>query len=36
MNNQEYLDTFDEVRDLYKKLHTMRLDPGTGSHQRAD
>lgn len=26
MNNQEYLDTFDEVRDGYKKLHTMRLD----------
>ena len=26
MNNQEYLDTFDEVRDGYKKLHTMCLD----------
>ena len=26
MNNQEYLDTFDEVRDGYKKLHTMSLD----------
>lgn len=26
MNNQEYLDTFDEVRDVYKKLHTMVLD----------
>jgi hypothetical protein len=26
MNNQEYLDTFDEVRDGYKKLHTMGLD----------
>lgn len=26
MNNQEYLDTFDEVRDVYKKLHTMGLD----------
>lgn len=26
MNNQEYLDTFDEVRDAYKKLHTMGLD----------
>ena len=26
MNNQEYLDTFDEVRDVYKKLHTMPLD----------
>ena len=26
MNNQEYLDTFDEVRDAYKKLHTMALD----------
>ena len=26
MNNQEYLDTFDEVRDGYKKLHTMPLD----------
>lgn len=27
MNNQEYIDTFDEVRDGYKKLHTMTLDP---------
>ena len=27
MNNQEYIDTFDEVRDGYKKLHTMVLDP---------
>ena len=27
MNNQEYVDTFDEVRDGYKKLHTMGLDP---------
>ena len=26
MNNQEYLDTFDEVRTGYKKLHTMGLD----------
>lgn len=26
MNNQEYLDTFDEVRDVYRKLHTMGLD----------
>ena len=26
MNNREYLDTFDEVRDVYKKLHTMTLD----------
>ena len=26
MNNQEYLDTFNEVRDGYKKLHTMSLD----------
>lgn len=26
MNNQEYVDTFDEVRDGYKKLHTMVLD----------
>ena len=26
MNNQEYVDTFDEVRDGYKKLHTMALD----------
>lgn len=26
MNNQEYIDTFDEVRDGYKKLHTMTLD----------
>ena len=26
MNNQEYLDTFDEVRTGYKKLHTMDLD----------
>lgn len=26
MNNQEYLDTFDEVRDVYKKLHTMTID----------
>lgn len=26
MINREYLDTFDEVRDGYKKLHTMTLD----------
>lgn len=26
MNNQEYLDTFNEVRGVYKKLHTMGLD----------
>ena len=26
MNNQEYIDTFDEVRTGYKKLHTMALD----------
>lgn len=26
MNNQEYIDTFDEVRDGYKKLHTMTID----------
>lgn len=26
MKNQEYIDTFDEVRDGYKKLHTMGLD----------
>lgn len=26
MNNQEYIDTFDEVREGYKKLHTMGLD----------
>lgn len=26
MNNQEYIDTFDEVRDGHKKLHTMALD----------
>lgn len=26
MNNQEYVDTFDEVRTGYKKLHTMGLD----------
>lgn len=26
MNNQEYIDTFDEVRGGYKKLHTMGLD----------
>lgn len=26
MDNQEYIDTFDEVRDGYKKLHTMALD----------
>lgn len=26
MNNQEYIDAFDEVRDGYKKLHTMSLD----------
>ena len=25
MNNQEYIDTFDEVRTGYKKLHTMTL-----------
>ena len=27
MNNQSFIDTFDEVRDGYKKLHTMVLDP---------
>lgn len=27
MNNQEYIDTFDEVRDGYEKLHMMVLDP---------
>jgi hypothetical protein len=27
MSNQEYIDTFDEVRTGYKKLHTMGLDP---------
>ena len=26
MSNQEYIDTFDKVRDGYKKLHTMTLD----------
>ena len=26
MNNQEYVDTFDEVRTGYKKLHTKGLD----------
>ena len=26
MSNQEYIDTFDEVREGYKKLHTMALD----------
>lgn len=26
MNNQEYIDTFDEVQTGYKKLHTMGLD----------
>ena len=26
MSNQEYIDTFDEVRAGYKKLHTMGLD----------
>lgn len=26
MNNQSFIDTFDEVRDGYKKLHTMVLD----------
>lgn len=26
MNNQEYIDTFDEVREGYKKLHTITLD----------
>lgn len=26
MNNQGYIDTFNEVRDGYKKLHTMPLD----------
>lgn len=26
MMNQEYIDTFDEVRTGYKKLHTMGLD----------
>lgn len=26
MNNQQYIDTFDEVRTGYKKLHTIGLD----------
>lgn len=26
MSNQEYIDTFDEVREGYKKLHTKTLD----------
>lgn len=26
MNSREYIDTFNEVRDGYKKLHTMPLD----------
>ena len=26
MNNQQYIETFDEVRTGYKKLHTMGLD----------
>ena len=26
MNNQEYIDTFNEVRDGYRKLHKMALD----------
>lgn len=26
MNNQEYVDAFDEVRDGYRKLHAMPLD----------
>ena len=26
MNNQEYINTFNKVRDGYKKLHTMPLD----------
>lgn len=26
MSSQEYIDTFDEVREGYKKLHTMGLD----------
>nr|DAY05973.1 MAG TPA: hypothetical protein [Caudoviricetes sp.] len=26
MNNQEYIDTFDEVRTSYEKLHTVGLD----------
>ena len=26
MSNQEYIDTFDKVRDGYKELHTMGLD----------
>ena len=26
MSNQEYIDTFDGVREGYKKLHTMALD----------
>lgn len=29
MNNQGYIDTFDEVRKGYKKLHTMTLDKVT-------
>lgn len=29
MNNQEYIDTFDEVREGYKKLHTMTLNKVT-------
>lgn len=26
MNNKKYIDTYNEVRDGYKKLHTMPLD----------
>lgn len=26
MNNQQYIDTFDKVRDGYKKLHKMIID----------
>lgn len=32
MKNQEYIDTFDEVRDGHKKLHTMTLDKVTIMH----
>lgn len=34
MNNREYVDTFDEVREGYKKLHTMGLDKVKGVGKR--
>lgn len=34
MNNQEYINTFDEVRGGYKKLHTMGLDKMKIMHVR--